>query len=79
MDCNFYFYFPTEIQAQPFAEKLRGDGFQVTVRPGATGDAWLLLANKDVSEEELDELEERFGASAAEMGAEYDGYERAAD
>lgn len=76
VDANFYFYFNEQNQAQPLAQQLRDEGFEVTVGPAASGDTWLLLANKDVSDSELDELEERF---ESELGAKYDGFDRATE
>lgn len=76
MDANFYFYFDEEDQAQPLAQHLRDEGFEVVVKPSASDDTWLLLVNKDVSETELDELDERF---ESEHGAKYDGFDRATE
>ncbi len=43
------------------------------------GDSWLILANRDVSETELHELDEPFLSEAAAVAAGYDGYERAVE
>jgi hypothetical protein len=73
---NFYFYFPDEPAAQKAAARIREQGFDVEVRPGADDVNWLTLARKELSDEQLEEIDELFEELASETRGEYDGYDR---
>ena len=73
---SFYFYFADEAMAQRAATDLRGKGFEVEVRLGADDENWLALAQKTVSSDDLDELEDAFKELGEELGGEYDGFDR---
>ena len=74
---NFWLYFPEKETAETAGKRLQGDGYNVEVRLGADDTNWLALGSKVVvSDEELDAAEVSLKALAAELGGEYDGYDR---
>jgi hypothetical protein len=74
---RFYFYFRDEAAARAAAPRLEQEGLEVEVRTGAAESSWLALGTTAVeSEDELDQYEERFEELAAELEADYDGFER---
>jgi hypothetical protein len=77
VNASFYLYFKEQTEAEQAGARLRGDGYDVTVREGADDISWLALAGADIREADLDGAEEAMSALAAELGGEYDGYERA--
>jgi hypothetical protein len=78
MSANFYFYFADESAARQATPRLEREGLRVEVRLGADGGSWLALGTADVrDDEQLDQYEERFEELASELGADYDGYDRA--
>ena len=73
---NFYFYFPDKPGAHRAAAELRERGFDVEVQLGADETNWLAVARKEISDSELDEIDESFEELGPELGGEYDGYDR---
>jgi hypothetical protein len=73
---EFFLYFPTEQIAQQAAEKIRLDGFEPDVKPGATGDQWLCFATKSIepSLENMEKIRREFASLTASLGGEYDGW-----
>jgi hypothetical protein len=77
MDARFYFYFQDEAAARAAAPTLEREGLAVETRLGADESSWLALGTVGiVYEDQLDDYEERFEALAAELGGDYDGYDR---
>jgi hypothetical protein len=74
---DFYLYHPDKTGADQICNRLRIDGFQVTVREGALGDEWLCLASMSFvpSIDRLSEIREKFEALIDLYGGEYDGWE----
>jgi hypothetical protein len=74
---SFYLYFSRREDAEAAGERLRADGFSVTVRLGADDESWLALAEADLSDDEFERAQGVMSSLAEELGGEYDGYERA--
>jgi len=74
-----YLYGRTKGDAEHLAERLREDGYQVTVRPAAKGKDWLALATNRMvlTPESIRETRGKLESLAASIGAEYDGWEAA--
>jgi hypothetical protein len=75
---DWYLYFSSREQADRAASALRRDGFQVLVRPGATG-GWLALAQSEppATDDAFADLEARLRKLAESLNGEYDGWEAA--
>jgi len=73
---QFYLYFADETSAEQAAERLREDGFTVSIGPGAYGPDWAALASRALADDELDETERRLGELAASLGGRCEGYDR---
>lgn len=69
-----YLYFATRSVASAAAYDLERAGFSTQVRESATGEQWLVLAKKESSSGQVDDLQalERF---ASRFDGEYDGFE----
>jgi len=75
---DWYLYFSSRGQADRAASALRSDGFQVLVRPGATG-GWLALAHTEptATDDAFANVEARIRELAESLNGEYDGWEAA--
>jgi hypothetical protein len=75
---DWYLYFSSREQADRAASALRSDGFEVLVRPGATG-GWLALAHtgSPATGDSFANLEARMRKLAESLNGEYDGWEAA--
>ena len=74
-----YLYLPDESRARQAGAKLEQAGYQVKVRPAATGSNWLALANMDMvpSAENVARMRALFESLGSEFGGDYDGWEAA--
>jgi rhodanese-related sulfurtransferase len=74
-----YLYLPEEARARTAAGELEQAGYQMVVRPAATGASWLAKAtiNMVPSPENIVLLRSRFESLASRLGGEYDGWEAA--
>ena len=74
---DFYLYHPEKSGADQICNRLRTDGFRVTVREAALGDEWLCLASMSFvpSINRLSEIREKFTELTDQFGGEYDGWE----
>ena len=74
-----YLYLPTEADARAAGADLTSAGYQVEVRPAATGATWLALARIDMvpSAGNIRLIRQRFEGLASRFGGEYDGWEAA--
>lgn len=74
---EFYVYVPTEDSAKRVAAKLKGEGFQVDVRPAAMGPGWLALASRTLvpTSAALAAIRRLLTKVASKEGGEYDGWE----
>jgi hypothetical protein len=74
---RYSLYIPKRKKAEALAARLRGEGFEVETREGATETNWLVLvSHPSLEEDTIDRLEEQFTKYAEASGGEYDGYER---
>lgn len=73
---EFFLYLPSEPAARQAAERLRAEGFLVTVEPAADGVNWLCLASKSMRLERsaLLELRRELQSIVAPLGGQYDGW-----
>jgi hypothetical protein len=75
---DFYLYFPDEDNAGTAAARLRESGYSVESRLGADNENWLVLASRELSDQDFEVAEESMEELASSLGGEYDGYEREA-
>lgn len=73
---EFVLYCPTQEAARKAGEQVRGDGFEVSVRPSARSSDWLCLATKRMVPEQvaLSLVRTRLVRLAESVGGEYDGW-----
>ena len=73
---EFVLYCPTQESARKAAEQVRGDGFEVSVRPSARSSDWLCLAIRRMVPEPgaLSLVRTRLDRLAESVGGEYDGW-----
>jgi hypothetical protein len=74
---DYFLYFPAE-SASRAAERLRNEGFETAIQPVPNQqDRLLVLAKKELGPtEDVEEVEQHLFEFAAELGGDYDGYER---
>jgi hypothetical protein len=77
VDVSHYLYVPARSDAAVVAERLRNSGFEVTLRLGADGSNWLVLARHRLvpSVATIEALRRTMEALAEEHGGEYDGWD----
>jgi regulator of ribonuclease activity B len=74
-----YLYVPDETGAHAAGAELQQAGYQVEVRPAATGKQWLTMATIVMvpSTSNIALLRDRFESLAERLGGDYDGWEAA--
>lgn len=75
-DIDFFFYFPTQEQAEKAAPKLEALGLSTKIELAAKGSTWVIHGNKTMvpSEAELERLRRLFNEIAAAQEGDYDGW-----
>lgn len=73
---EFFLYLPNEAKAREASTQLQAQGYETSVRQGATGSEWLCLATKSMVPTHMALLRarEELGVLASRLEGEYDGW-----
>jgi len=68
-----FLYFGKRSHANKAALQLELQGWETTVKPGADGESWLLLAREPTANSEIEDPQEKLERLAQQFNGEYDG------